>query len=409
MKRLVTLFFIGTVVFALALLVLATATSASDDPVQIRFIVGHADGNLGGDSAAFEFFIGSTSCGVYPSTNPFECNTTPLLVTINDPGLLDLLESSTSISMQVDDPWYGLALSYARVEIDRSRSGTQSICLVDFGFQEDGSCADRDFCDGFSWPGTSTYTAEVVPTEDIPTDPVDPVISNQPPVAEIKAIDDARIPLPITVKVTPRVLNLSRSGRWVKAHLCPVPGTSQELNITLDGSGSYDPDGDPITCDWTLIGPEGEIPVQDTMITSVFLPAGTYRVSLVVKDGQEDSVSATTATETFELTNMTLEDLLAGQYTLNGVQDSGVKRGHDDDCVVAFFDYEAIAATVEADESDRSGRRKTPFRPSAPAEARLDQMMVLDGSATGVDYIYVIEGKGKRKALQIGLGSQRGR
>ncbi len=68
--------------------------------------------------------------------------------------------------------------------------------------------------------------------------------------------------------------------------------------VTLDGSGSYDPDGDSITYSWTCISkPAGSTTVADdpTLVNPTFvidLP-GTYIGQLIVNDGQEDSTPET--------------------------------------------------------------------------------------------------------------------
>jgi hypothetical protein len=191
-------------------------------------------------------------------------------------------------------------------------------------------------------------------------------------VAHITEIGDRSIPLPVTVKVTPQTLNMERSGRWVKVHICDKDeGAPQQLEITLDGSGSYDPDGDPLNYDWTLTGPNGDIPVTDGVVSqTVTLPAGSYTVTLVVNDGADDS---SPATETFILTNETIEDITAANpedFTLNGVVGSDVKGGGD--CLVISFDDDAIAATVAVG---------------------LDVEMRLEGRVSGVDYIDVIQDK----------------
>ncbi|MFC1977620.1 hypothetical protein ACFLWS_05080 [Chloroflexota bacterium] len=209
--------------------------------------------------------------------------------------------------------------------------------------------------------------------------------SNQPPVAVIDVEEEYTVPLPVTMKVTPQTLNLERLGNWVKVHLHDdTENTPQEMEVTLDGSHSSDPDEDPITFDWTLIGPEGEITIDDSVNPSVVLTAGTYNVTLVVNDGTVDSE---TATVSFTLTNQTLADLLAaypGDYYLNDVPGSEVKG--DDNVVISFAD-DAIAATVDVG---------------------LDVEMTLTGAASGVDYIDVIQdkenGNGKGKSELKGKG-----
>jgi hypothetical protein len=65
--------------------------------------------------------------------------------------------------------------------------------------------------------------------------------------------------------------------------------TAEETKVTLDGSGSYDADGDPLTFTWT--GPFVGSPAHGATPT-VTLEAGCpddYVIELVVNDGTEDS------------------------------------------------------------------------------------------------------------------------
>ena len=210
--------------------------------------------------------------------------------------------------------------------------------------------------DGLADSNLATVTVTVNPVNDLPVAVID--------------VADSTIPLPVTMKVTPQTLNLERLGKWVKAHLAIDEETIQETIVTLDGSGSFDSDGDPITYDWTLTGPKGEIGVDDIQNPSVTLTAGSYFVELIVNDGTVDS---TIVTASFTLTNQTMDDLAVvdpSEYTLNGVPASEVK-GDEDGLVISFNDDD-IAATVDVG---------------------LDVEMVLLGSASGVDYIDVIQDK----------------
>jgi len=71
-------------------------------------------------------------------------------------------------------------------------------------------------------------------------------------------------------------------------------GTSQSSvvgeAVSLDGSASHDPDGDPITYQWSFVSvPSGSVAaiVSPTSAVTSFVPdlAGTYVVQLIVNDG----------------------------------------------------------------------------------------------------------------------------
>ncbi|MFH1937160.1 MAG: putative Ig domain-containing protein, partial [Bacteroidota bacterium] len=55
-------------------------------------------------------------------------------------------------------------------------------------------------------------------------------------------------------------------------------------DVTLDGSGSSDPEGDPVTYRWF-----GPFPTTSGMTPDVTVPEGTYTVSLIVGDGTSSS------------------------------------------------------------------------------------------------------------------------
>lgn len=228
----------------------------------------------------------------------------------------------------------------------------------------------------FTTSGTYTVEARVANFRDgrvdsyMGLDNITLINTNQPPVAVIAAIADDTIPLPVSMKVTPQTLNLERLGKWVKAHLAIDEETTQETVVTLDGSGSYDPDTDPITYNWTLVGPGGEIAVDGDQSPSVTLEAGTYTATLVVNDGTVDS---TAVSASFTLTNQTVTDLAVvdpSDYILNGVPASEVIG--DEDGLLISFTGDDIADTVDIG---------------------LDEEMVLEGAASAVDYIDVIQDK----------------
>ena len=137
----------------------ATRLHAADTTTAVRFIIGHA---ACPDGITFELFVGTVTLGAYPASNSCECNTTPLVVSSTDPGVLAAVQGPgcTPVAVQVQDATGSLALAYARVEIDRTATGTESICLFDSAFS---GCGDRDICDNYVWPGSTTVPSRTRP------------------------------------------------------------------------------------------------------------------------------------------------------------------------------------------------------------------------------------------------------
>jgi len=91
------------------------------------------------------------------------------------------------------------------------------------------------------------------------------------------------------------------------AHFSIIPGNNQPIadagkdqtvfkdtTVTLDGGNSSDPDGDPITYQWTIIeSPENSAAAlaDPTAVTTTFVAdeIGSYTIQLVVNDGIQDS------------------------------------------------------------------------------------------------------------------------
>jgi len=75
----------------------------------------------------------------------------------------------------------------------------------------------------------------------------------------------------------------------------PDQGVTTGDSVTLDGSGSSDPDGDAISYSWTLDAPMGSTTTLDdaTIAGPSFTAdvAGTYTATLVVNDGTDDSAA----------------------------------------------------------------------------------------------------------------------
>lgn len=98
-------------------------------------------------------------------------------------------------------------------------------------------------------------------------------------------------PATVTVSAT-------RANAAPTADAGPHQTVPLQTSVTLDASGSKDPDGDPLTFRWRLTSkPEGsaanlssDTAVHPTFVTDI---AGDYVVTLVVNDGKVDSQSAT--------------------------------------------------------------------------------------------------------------------
>lgn len=93
---------------------------------------------------------------------------------------------------------------------------------------------------------------------------------------------------PITVPNNPPVAN---AGADQTVGLIGSP-----VLVTLDGNGSSDADGDPLTYEWNIISmPEGSTAVlsDDTAINPTFLAdiAGSYVIRLIVNDGMANSLA----------------------------------------------------------------------------------------------------------------------
>lgn len=95
--------------------------------------------------------------------------------------------------------------------------------------------------------------------------------------------------------------------------------------VTLDGSGSSDPDGDPLRYRWRLTPPDGSTTAlsDTTAAAPTFVPdrAGTYHIGLTVSDGTLESAEATVqivvTDPLLRLQTFQAADVVIGQPDLN--------------------------------------------------------------------------------------------
>ena len=92
----------------------------------------------------------------------------------------------------------------------------------------------------------------------------------------------------ITVSVAVNRPPAMADALFVLSFLCTDP---DGRNVTLDAlEVSSDPDGDPLTFTWALVQLDGEASVvygTTDVVLDVFLPPGTYQVTLTADDGRE--------------------------------------------------------------------------------------------------------------------------
>jgi PKD domain len=82
--------------------------------------------------------------------------------------------------------------------------------------------------------------------------------------------------------------------------------------VALDGTGSSDPDGDPLTYSWT-----GSFGTVSGATASVSLPAGTHVVTLTVRDGRGASATDTLVVTVLDKVPPVIQSLTASPSVLS--------------------------------------------------------------------------------------------
>src|SRR5262249_42179122 len=136
--------------------------------------------------------------------------------------------------------------------------------------------------------------------------PVD--LDGQPRIADGNGDSDARVDL--------GAYEVPSANRPPVANAGPDQSVSAGANclatVTLDGRASTDPDGDPLTYEWS--GPFG---TASGALASVSLPVGTQVITLTVGDGRGGSSSDTVAVAVADTTPPTILSAVASPSVLS--------------------------------------------------------------------------------------------
>ena len=117
----------------------------------------------------------------------------------------------------------------------------------------------------------------------------------------------------------------------------PYTGT-EDVALTFDGSGSYDPDGDPLTYAWDFGDGSTGTGVNPT---HVYTAGGTYTVTLVVNDGKVDSEPSTTSAIITEVNDSPVADAGPDQTALVDEVVTFDGSGSDDiDGYITTYDWD---------------------------------------------------------------------
>jgi hypothetical protein len=168
------------------------------------------------------------------------------------------------------------------------------------------------------------------------------------PSGNAATLDDAAIATPSFVPDVygDYVIELIVSDTWSQsdpdevvvsfANIKPVAdaGNSQSVQVgdqvQLDGSGSTDANGDPLTFSWTLSRPAGSTTYLDdpssVMPSFTVDVAGIYTASLVVNDGYENSDPSSVTIEAAQSTGDLVTKLQVAIAAINGIDDACFKN-----------------------------------------------------------------------------------
>ena len=145
-------------------------------------------------------------------------------------------------------------------------------------------------------------------------------------------------------------------------------GGPSGATVTLNGTASSDPDGDPLTFTWT--DSFGTVQGPNPQVT---LPLGTHTVTLTVDDGKSgsasDTVTITVADTKPPTVTAALTPVVPEKKSSKRVERRGDKGGKDDD---------------DDDRRDGDDRNRNEFRVVALATDRCDAHPLMQASINGV-------------------------
>jgi hypothetical protein len=143
--------------------------------------------------------------------------------------------------------------------------------------------------------------------------------------------------------------------------------------VTLDGSGSYDPEGNPLTYIWTFDGGS-----TNGINPTIELPLGNYTIALVVNDGTEESapdyVDISTIDNTPPVVNCNATTTIKPPDT--PLTFTATATDHcDANSIVVIPDWDSFKYT-------KKGRRVTK-KDSAMVEIAGNRIIILDSGGVG--------------------------
>jgi hypothetical protein len=177
-------------------------------------------------------------------------------------------------------------------------------------------------------------------------------------------------------------ISTTNSPPVASAAASPQAVTLIGSTIQLDGSQSYDPDGDPITYQWSLVSPPGSLAKlsDSTIVNPTFIADvhGTYVAQLIVSDPWIQSTPATVTISSLNLKPVanagTSQSAIVGDtVTLNG---SGSSDADGDPLTYQWSFTSVPAGSLSGIASPTS--KETTFVPDLPG-SYVAQLIVNDG------------------------------